>query len=235
MTETKKRSLSFTLPKRVATNGAGDQMAVETPRGGSSSNSSSTTANGEKYNYGLIALRENCEIVRIDINGASDLRGCSQEDRVLISNFVNTSARYLVPDYEKCRYIITTNQQTRQGHTLLEYLIIIQLPPDTVFEIQSLALLQHINPLRCGTRDSIKQYYDRGFDKQCVLMAVSASANLLGFTDNVLIHQHYSISSMLATSDDDDSSSRQNYDETSINRKRAKKNEVKHEKICDNT
>lgn len=230
MSETKKRSLSFTLPNRVGSTSSNhnntDEMTVETPRG----------TNGAKYNYGLLSLRDNCEIIRIDINGASDLRGCSQEDRVLISNFVNTSARYLAPAHEKCQYIITTNQQTRLGHSILEYLIVVQLSPETVFEIQSLSMLQHINPLRCGTKDSIKHYYDREFNKQCVVMAVSASANLVTITDNVLIHQHYSgISTMLATSDGDDTSSHQDFREASINRKRGKKNEVKHEKLCDST
>ncbi len=205
-----------------------NEMAVETPRG----NTAAT-----RYNYGLISLRENCEIIRIDINGASDMMGCSYEDRVLVSNFVNVSARCLAPSHEKCQYIITTNQQTRHGHSLLEYLIVVQLSPETVFEVQSLAMLQHINPLRCATKDSIKQYYDREFDKQCVLMAVSASANLVIIDDNVLIHQHYGrISTMLATGDGDHTSSRQDFDENSINRKRSKKtNEVKHEKLCDNS
>lgn len=231
---TKKRSLSFTLPKRTTTNNNhnGDQMAVESPRGGGGTNGSGSG----KYNYGLLQLRDNCEIIRIDIFGTGDLSGCSNEDRVLISNFVNVSARYLAPQYEKCQYIITTNQQERNGYTVLEYLIVAQLSPETVFEIQALSVLQHINPLRCGTGNTIKQYYDRKFDKQCVLMAVSASANLIAITDNVLIHQHYNnIHTMLATSDGDDTSSAQNYDEASMNRKRVKKNEVKHEKICDNS
>ena len=235
MTElTKKRSLSFSLPKRTATgnNHNGDQMAVESPRNGTADTNGSG-ANG-KYNYGLLQLRDNCEIIRIDIFGSSDLKTCSPEDRVLISNFVNVSARYLAPQYEKCGYIITTNQQERNGYTVLEYLILVQLSPETVFEVQALSMLQHINPLRCGTGSSIKQYYDPQFNKQCVLMTVSASANLVNITDNVLIHQHYSnIHTMLATSDTDDTSSTQNYDEASTNRKRSTKNEVKHEKICD--
>lgn len=184
------------------------------------------------YNYGLSRVPPNCVIVKVNVDGKKDLSGVIPDDCMMISHFIKAAASSIPQKHDKCKVIIVSNKQVKDGITLVEYAVLMQFNADTVFEIQNLAILQHVNPLRCCGRDSIKTYFDKSCDKNCLLMTIASTRNPIKLTESVFIYQHYT--SLLMTTDDDESSSKNNFNELSVNRKRAKKSDIRHEKVSDN-
>lgn len=225
--QTKKRTMSFgsgvTMPKKTATNTNGDTLSTDDMK---LDTKSSSTAKAT-YNYGLTKLAENCRIIHIDVNGQKDLDLLCVDDRVLISEFIDQAARTLPQKHDVCDIIIVTDAQTKNEYTLAEYIVVIKMLPDTVVDIGPLTDIQMVNALRCGRRDSIKTYYDRKTDKQCVQMTLTSFKSPVCIGEGTLTHRHYSM--IMTTSEGDRA------DELSVNRKRAKNSSVNYEKICDNS
>ena len=211
----KKRSLSVS-------NGNNNAMQIEAGGGGGET---------DDYNFGLFRLPENCTVVKVEVGNQKDLSGVESDDRIMLSSFIQTAAQVIPQKHTKCNVILKSNTQSMNGVSLIEYVVLMQFAPETVFDIGAYSLLQHVNPVRCGGKDSITNYFDKKFDKQCLCMTISSCRNPICFQDSVLIHQHYTTT--LYTTDKDESSSTNNCDEVSINRKRARKSDIKYDKISD--
>jgi hypothetical protein len=195
--------------------------------------STTTTTSTAAYNYGLTKLNHNCVIIKIDVDGEQNLDTQMYEDRVMISEYIDVASRLVPQKHDTCGIIITTNRQQKFGFTLAEYVIVLQMNRGTVFELHHFATLQHLNPVRCSMRDSIKNFYDEQSDKALLVIVLPSHRNHLVLRDSTLILRNYTTA--LVTSDDDDMSSKNTYDELSVNRKRQKKNEMNYKKLCDNT
>ena len=241
----RKRTMSFstgvTIPKKhIQVPSSGDEMTMMsdvTTTTTTATTTAPTTTGQQKsttvgYNYGLLKLRDNCVIVKIDVDGANNIEALMYDDRVMITEFIDTAARIVPLRHDTCGILILTNKQQKFEHVLGEYLIVFQMSPDTVFELHHHAILQHLNPIRCAQRDSIRTFYDRKIDKQCMVIVLPSHRNKIVPGDSTLIFRNYT--TMMVTTDDDDMSSKNTYSEQSINRKRQKKNEVQYTKICDN-
>lgn len=187
-----------------------------------------TESSSSPYSYGLFNLPSNCRVLKIDIDGEKNMNNVRMDDRLMVSNFIETAAEY-IPDAQQlskeCGVVIKCTKEVVHDITLVEYTILLQFHIDTVVEIQNLSILQHINPLRCSGKDSIKIFCDSENNKQCVLLTVASTLNPVRLTESVLIHQHFTTT--LFTTDNDDSSSKNALDEVSINRKRACKRDVR--------
>lgn len=254
---TRKRTMSFTsgitLPKRSSetkdsSSSSSKPIVLDsetmdaelTPRGlkqeqstTSTCSTTTTAAAATGYNYGLTKLNHNCVIIKIDVDGEQNLDTQMYEDRVMLSEYIDVASRLVPQKHDTCGIIITTNRQQKFGHTLAEYVIVLQMNRGTVFELHHFATLQHLNPIRCSMRDSIKNFYDEQSDKALLVIVLPSHRNTLVLRDSTLILRNYT--SALVTSDDDDMSSKNTYDELSVNRKRQKKNEVNYKKLCDTT
>ncbi len=190
------------------------------------------------YAYGLYNLPTNCRVLKVEVDGQKDLNNVRMDDRIMISNLIETAAN-CIPHLQQvsrdCGIVIKNTKETMDDITLVEYKVLLQFHPDTVVEGQHIGLLQHVNPMRCGGKDTIKVFYDSTTNKQCLCLTVSSNINPIRLTDCVLIHQHFT--TMLYTTDQDDSSSKNQLDEISVNRKRARKNgngNIEYNKKCDN-
>lgn len=192
------------------------------------------------YSYGLFNLPPGCLIVKIDAEGHNNLRNVRTDDRILISNCIETAFKYITESNtqqmtQEAQIIIKTKKETLDEVTLVEYSVLMRFHIDTVISAKHYALIQHVNPLRCGCGDSIQVFCDSTDPdslKQCLLLRISSMSNPIRASDSVLFHQHFK--TMLATDDQDDFSSKNTLNEVSINRKRARKGDIIYNKICDN-
>lgn len=187
------------------------------------------------YSYGLFNLPPNCRVLKVDIDGQKDLFNVKMDDRIMISNCIETAAEYIPQSQQvskECGIVIKNTKEMVEDITLIEYTVLLQFHIDTIIELQHIALLQHVNPLRCSGKDAIKVFCDSQGNKMCVLLTISSTLNPLRLTESVLIHQHFT--TMLYTTDQDDASSKNPLDEISVNRKRARKGDIVYGKICDN-
>lgn len=190
--------------------------------------------NDTPYSYGLFNLPSNCRVLKVDIDGQADFANVIMDDVVMISNCIETAAKYITQSQnisKECDIIIRNTTETTGDLTLTEYRVLMQFHTDTVIEVQHIAYIQHVNPLRCSGKDSIKMFYDSRNNKMCLMLTLASTRNPIRLTDSVLIHQHFT--TMLCTTDQDDSSSKNPLDEVSINRKRARKGDIMYNKIHD--
>jgi hypothetical protein len=150
-----------------------------------------------------------------------------------LGSFIDTAADYIPNQHDTCNITIITNTQSKKDkRSITEYILIMQMNHDTIISVEHFTMLQNVNPLRCGGKGSIQTYYDKKSDKKCLLMIISSYKNPVKPIDMTLIHRHFS--TMLFTTDGDDTSSKNDWSEVSINRKRTRKSDIKYEKICDN-
>lgn len=187
------------------------------------------------YSHGLFKVPSNCRIMKIDVEGQKDLSNVRVEDRMTISNVIKTASNFITQSNsisKECGVIITCAKQVVDNITLLDYVVLLQFHIDTVFEAQHFAMIQHVNPIRCGSGDSIKTFPDIQKNKHCMMITVSSVNNPVQLKETVLIYQHFS--TLLYTSDDDETSSKNPLKEESINRKRAKKGDILYSKVCVN-
>lgn len=189
-----------------------------------------------RYMYGLNKLPSNCCVIAIDLDGQKDFSGIRFDDRVLVSNCIQMACELFPssnPVSKKCDVVITSIQETVNDLVRLDaYVVLFQFHIDTIFEVQHLAAIQHINPLRCGTEKSIKTFVDTVKNKHCLMLTIASTLSPLVPTSALLFVQNFS--SPLMTSDQDETSSKNDLREQSVNRKRARKNEISYSKICDN-
>ena len=184
------------------------------------------------YSYGLFNLPSYCQVLKVDIDGQSDFSNVKMDDVMLISNAVETAAKYITQSQnisKECGIVIKNTTETTGELTLTEYKVLLQFHTDTVIDVQHIAYIQHVNPLRCSGKDSIKVFYDSRNNKMCLMLTIASMLNPIRLTDSVLIHQHFT--TMLYTTDQDDSSSKNPLEEVSINRKRARKGDIMYNKI----
>lgn len=215
---------SVTLKKRSA----GDAgLAIHDGKSGGGGGEAS-------YSYGLFNVPSNCRILKVDIDGQKDFANVKMDDVIMISNCIETAAKYITQSQnisKECGIIIKSERESAGDVTLVEYKVLMQFHIDTVIEIQHMAYIQHLNPLRCSGSDAIKVFCDSNNQKMCLLVTLSSTLNPIRPVESIIIHQHFK--TLLYTTDQDDSSSTNPLDEVSINRKRARKGDIMYNKIHD--
>lgn len=180
------------------------------------------------YNYGFYELLENCTVVDIDLDGADDLCALTQADCMNISSVIKLVCERVAADGRECLISVNSNKQTRNGHILAEYIILLQFPHDTPICYAHFDGLIPLSGYRIQS-SKIISVYDKQFEKQCVHITLGSTLNPVLTFDTMSIHQTVQMT-IVASHDDDGTHGLGKSSESSFNRKRVRKGDLSYEK-----
>jgi hypothetical protein len=186
--------------------------------------------------YGLYELPANCRITHVNISGESTVKNLPVDDVIMLGSFIKMACA-IAEKHDVPEVVILDNHQDFENLKLIEYILTVRYKPDTLFEIQHLALLENVDEFRCSGKDSIRWHYDKVHDKVAYILTIASKSMPVRCISKVLIHQH--IERTLYTTNGDEMCSKNDSTEASIRRKRRKVhhsgNQIQYEVISDNT